>query len=148
MREEILKQFFLGHTGGPQLQEDLRDSVRQLDPVGSEILIEDMEDSFQVNRAHLITLCDAIANGYLQPDALMPIGFALQASDNFEWDDELMSEVIADWSCPEINYSLNTSTVEQFKRWLTGEESYPTKPTLGSRPQQNRLISMRRKSGG
>jgi hypothetical protein len=145
MREEILKQFFLGHIPGGQLQDDIRNSVRQLDPVVSEIQIEDMEGSFRVNRAHLIALCDAVADGSLEPDSLMPIGFALEASDTFEWDDDVMGELIADWSCPEINYPLNTTTVEQFKRWLTGEESYAERPALSSQQRRGRLISERRK---
>lgn len=145
MREEVLKQFFLGEIQDAQLQEDVQNSVRQLDDIVSEIQIKDMQGAFQVEREHLVALCDAVARGSLQPDALMPIGFALDASDSFEWHDDLMSEVIADWSCPELNYPLTTSTVETFKRWLSGEEPYPERPTLDRTQPQGRLISVRKK---
>jgi hypothetical protein len=145
MREEVLKQFFLGNIHGAQLQEDLRNTVRQLDSLVSDVRIEDMKASFQVRREHLIALCDAVADGSLQPDSLEPMGFALMASDAFEWEDELMSEIIADWSSPEINYPLNLSTVEQFKRWLTGKEPYPERPMSNRSQPQDRLISLTRK---
>ena len=148
MREEILKQFFLGQIQRPQLWADVRYSVRQLNPLDSDVEINDMEGSFQVCRLHLITLCDAIADASLPSEALVPIGFALMASDTFEWDDEVISEVIADWSCPEVNYPLNTATVERCKRWLTGEEPLPRRPALETRQQQNHPISVRRKRGG
>jgi hypothetical protein len=145
MREERLKQFFLGEIQGAELHRDLYDTVRQLDSVVSEIRIEDMQGSFQVRREHLIALCDAVADGSLQPDSLEPIGFALMSSDAFEWEDGLMSDVIADWSCPEVNYPLNLSTVAQFKRWLTDEEPYPDRLPLSKNRPQGRLITLTRK---
>jgi hypothetical protein len=69
--------------------------------------------------------------GDLPADALHTIGFALEASDRFQWDgdeDEVLANVIADWSCPEINYPLTVENVHRFRAWLTRTEPYPAKP--------------------
>ena len=44
-------------------------------------------------------------------------------------DGELVAEVVADWSCPEINYALTLENVQRFRNWLNGEESYSCRPT-------------------
>jgi hypothetical protein len=41
------------------------------------------------------------------------------ASDAFWWDDEVISEVVADWSAPEVNYPLTAETLNA-RGWLTG----------------------------
>jgi len=47
-------------------------------------------------------------------EELSTIGFALAASDNFEWDvEDLGGEIIYDWSCPEVNYPLTLNKCEK-----------------------------------
>ena len=99
----------------------------------SVVSIEDMEDEFTVTAAMLVRLCDVVLQGELEPDALHSIGFALMASDAFCWDgdeDDVLANVIGDWSCPEVNYPLTLENVKRFRSWLTRSEAYPQKPTL------------------
>src|SRR5438094_5779953 len=87
-------------------------------PPRSRVRIEDMDESFTVTRPMLISLCDAVVAGSLPPQELRTIGFALESSDKFEWDgdaDELVADVIADWSCPEINYPLTVENGLDFE---------------------------------
>jgi hypothetical protein len=61
-------------------------------------------------------------DGDLEPGALATIGFVLMASDRFTWDGEqVLGDVIADWSCPETNYPLTLENVRLFRAWLLEE---------------------------
>jgi hypothetical protein len=107
-----------------------------------------MGAEFNVTRPMLVSLTDAVLAGLLPPDALATIGFALEASDKFVWDgdsDELVASVIADWSCPEVNYPLTLENIARFRAWLTGDEPYPERPTTATK-DGGRLVSVREKS--
>ena len=93
-----------------------------------------------------IKLCDAVLAGELPAEALRTIGFALQASDKFYWDgdeDEVLASVIADWSCPEVNYPLTLENVARFRVWLMRVEPYPEKPQ--KELKGGRIISVHQK---
>jgi hypothetical protein len=142
LKEAILAQFFEGAISGAVLANDLAGSEEHASPLQSTVTIEDMQEEFVVSREMAIRLCDAVLNNQLPPDSLATIGFALMASDSFVWDgDDLLGEVISDWSCPEINYDLTLANVERFRRWLLGVEEYPTRPTLPHDSTESRLIS-------
>ncbi|HEY6302437.1 MAG TPA: hypothetical protein VIX14_05170 [Terriglobales bacterium] len=101
-----------------------------------------MNKDFAVTADMAVRLCDAVLRGQLSPAALQAIGFALMASDKFGWDgdDEV---VMADWSCPEVNYPLTFDNVQRFRAWLMRTETYPTKPPLTS--DRGDLISVTEK---
>ena len=103
MREITLKRFFLDEVNADVLAEDVCGSVARLDGVASSVQIEDMQEPFQLQREHVIRLSDAASSRTLPPESLSAIAFALMASDAFWWDDYVIAEVVADWSCPEIN---------------------------------------------
>ena len=104
MREETLKRFFISEVSAPELARDVSGAMVLVDGVDSIVKIEDMTESFEVERVHLIELCDAVLSGAFTADMLVPLAFVLLASDTFEWDDDIISEVLSDWSCPEINF--------------------------------------------
>jgi hypothetical protein len=79
--------------------------------ISSTIQIEDMQEQFELHREHIIHLCDAALSKRLPPESLNAVVFALMASDAFWWDDEVISEVVADCSAPEINYPLTSETL-------------------------------------
>ena len=143
MREIVLRDFFLGRTTALELGRDLLGSTKKVGPISFVIEIEDMEDEFAVTREMLVSLCDTVLSGQLPPQDLSAIGFALLASDSFIWDAEnVMGDIIHDWSCPEINYPLTLDNVERFKNWLLELEPYPTKHRLVSPSKKpERLIS-------
>src|SRR5438132_7695475 len=118
VREEVLRRFFQGEATASELAKDVADSTKPLSDTASRVRIEDMDESFTVTRPMLISLCDAVVAGSLPPQELRTIGFALESSDKFEWDgdaDELVADVIADWSCPEINYPLTVENGLDFE---------------------------------
>jgi len=148
MREEMIKKFFEGRVGAAELAADIAGSTRTVGGVVSYQRVEEMDSEFRVNRAMLVALCDAVLAGGLAPEFLHEIGFALVSSDRFVWDaddDELVSDVISDWSCPEVNYVLTVDNVRRCKAWLNNEEPYPVKKvSLGK--GLDRVISIRHRT--
>ncbi len=132
MREQKLRDFFEGKASAAELARDVRGST-STSGILSKVSIEDMAESFTVSSAMAMRLCDAVLSGDLPAADLRTIGFALRASDKFEWDgdeDDVLAEVISDWSAPEINYPLTTENVRRFRAWLAREEPYPARPPL------------------
>jgi hypothetical protein len=145
MREEVLAGFFAGTVGAAQHAADLAGAEEGVSDVESLIKIKDMRAELAVTREMAIRLCDAVLGKQLPPSALAAIGFALIASDHFVWDgDDVLGEVIWDWSCPEVNYALNLENVKRFRSWLTGEGAYPARSNVGPSPG-SKVISVRRK---
>jgi hypothetical protein len=133
MRERVLRDFFEDKATVAELAQDVANSISQKSQKVSVVSIEDMDDEFTVTAAMLVRLCDVVLQGELEPDALHSIGFALMASDAFCWDgdeDDVLANVIGDWSCPEVNYPLTPENVKRFRAWLTRCEAYPQKPAL------------------
>jgi len=145
MRELVLKRFISGEVAVGAFLGDLRGAVTRLDSIESTIEIEDMQESFPLSRHHLVMLCDAALSKTFSPDDLTTIAFALMASDRFEWDDEIVSEVLSDWACPEVNFDINASTLVMHRSWLTGDAIPPSRPAVSATPDLGRLVSVRRK---
>lgn len=89
-----------------------------------------MKGEFEVRAEFLVRLCDDVLAGRIEPWKLQPIAFCLAASDTFWWDGETpnggrVAEAVFDWSSPEINFALTSTTVARFRhRLLTGEDTF------------------------
>jgi len=119
--EHVLRDFFKDKPTASELARDVAGSISRKSQQTSVVSIEDMDDEFTVTAAMLVRLCDVVLQGKLEPDALHAIGFALMASDAFRWDaddDDVLGNIIADWSCPEVNYRLTLANGRRFCAWL------------------------------
>jgi hypothetical protein len=143
MRESVLRGFISGEVAINDLVRDLRGSVTQVSSIESAVEIEDMPESFLLARQHVMMLCDAALSKTLTSEDLTTVAFALMASDHFEWEDEILSEVLSDWSCPEVNFPLDESTLRMHRSWLAGD-AHPS-ARMGVASNNGRLISVRRK---
>jgi hypothetical protein len=147
MREEELRRYFVGEASVSQLARDLNGSVVKIDDLQSEIRIADMRGSFSLQRDHVIKLGEAFLDCALTPEALTTIGFALQASDAFEWEDDVISEVLSDWSAPEVNFELNAETLNMHRDWLLCFGEPPVRNSVDPLNRiQGRLNSRRTKT--
>ena len=147
MREEELRRYFMGEASVSQLAKDISGSVVKVDDLQSEIRIADMRGSFSLQRDHVIKLCEAFLDCALTPEALATIGFALQASDAFEWEDDVISEVLSDWSAPEVNFELNAETLNMHRDWLLGFGEPPVRDSVDPLNRiQGRVVSVRIKT--
>lgn len=134
MDEQVLRDFFVGTISGKDLAASVRGSVSHPSENVSLVHIDDMRGEFTVTREMAVKLCDSVLIGGLPACDLETIGFALMASDHFGWDeDDLLANVIGDWSCPEINYPLTLDNIARFRQWLLEVEPYPEKPKPRSR---------------
>jgi hypothetical protein len=146
MREKVLRDFFEGKSSAAQLERDVAGSTKTSGPKTTVVSIEDMGTDFVVTTDMAVRLCDAVLNGELMPGALQTIGFALMASDKFQWsadEDEVLANIIADWSCPEVNYPLTVENVQRARAWLMRTDTYPAKPPLTS--AEGKVISVTQK---
>jgi hypothetical protein len=142
MREIVLRNFFSGRATALELARDVLGSTKKMGPISFVVEIEDMGEEFLVTRPMLVLLCDAVLSGQLPPQELSAIGFALVASESFTWNTEdVIGDVIHDWSCPEINYQLTLENVQRFKNWLLQLEPYPAKPQLEPTSTRGGLLS-------
>jgi hypothetical protein len=145
MREEELRRYFMGEVSVSQLAKDISGSVVKVDDVRSEIRIADMQGSFSLQRDHVIRLCEAFLERALTPEALTTVAFALQASDAFEWEDEVISEVLSDWSAPEVNFELNAETLNMHRDWLLGFGEPPVRNSIDP-STEFKVVSVRTKT--
>lgn len=147
MRQQVLAAFFAGAASAAELATDLAGAEERVSNIESLIKIKDMQSELVVTREMALRLCDAVLGNELPPTALATLGFALLASDYFVWDgDDVLGEIIADWSCPEVNYALNLENVRRCRAWLAGEEAYPGRSNAVP-PPGSRVVSIRRKRG-
>jgi hypothetical protein len=147
IQENTIRRFFIGGLPPEALAIEASYSVAKIGGVDSEVMIEDMEEDFKVTRIHVLKLCDAGITHHLSAKALNAVAFALLASDRFELDsdDEVMMEVLNEWSAPEVNYPLTSQTLLMHRRWLSGEPLPPAKRSAAALGSNGRLISRRRK---
>jgi hypothetical protein len=143
MRESALRGFFSGEIPIDGLKNDLWGSVTQVNSIASSVQIIDMPESFLVSRQHVMMLCDAALSKKLTSEDLTTVAFALMASDHFEWEDEIISEVLSDWSSPEVSFPLDESTLTMHRSWLEGNTHPPLR--IGVASGNGHLISVRKK---
>lgn len=145
MREETIAAFLVGQMDAAPLNSEALQSIRRHDEVRTAIAITDMHRPFALSRVHVIRLCDAAIEGSIEEDALNAIAFALIATDHFEWEDDIIAEVLADWSAPEINYPLTPATISMHRSWLAGEANPPKMASLSKNRAEGKLVSQRLK---
>ncbi len=124
MKEEILHKYFKGQVTDNELVEDLKGSQERTGYDTINVYIESIaEGGFQVKTKHLEKLCDAFLNKIINSENLNTIGFALMASDFFEWDTntksgKIIGEVISDWDNTSIGYEITDKNVWHWQRYL------------------------------
>jgi hypothetical protein len=145
MKEDTIRSFLGGETSANQLSDEVARSITRFDAVSCNVAIEDMQRDFGLTRAHVLSLCDAGIAGELNQEVMSTIAFALLASDRFEWDDDVISETLYDWSAPEINLPLERDTLKMHRSWLLGLEEPAPKPPLDPIKRRGRLVLLRQK---
>jgi len=130
MKEAVLKNFFLGNTSVEDLAEDCSESTERRSMDSRSVFVEDMTEEFHIKPPHLISVCDAFLKEKINEENIEVIGFALMASDAFTWDSKTeegnrIEETANCWASPEINYTINKTTMKKFAILLkTGENLF------------------------
>jgi len=122
MKETILKDFFEEKINDHVLMSDLMYTTSSMGDI-TQFWIEDMPSVFRVTPSHLVKVCDSALSGNLQPGHLKVIGFCLQASETFEWDENTdeggrVADMVSFISSQENNDELNTTNLMMLKELL------------------------------
>jgi hypothetical protein len=141
MNESTIVAFLAGEIDAGRLASEVRNSERRVDSITTAVAVAEMKSDFDITRPMALRFCDAVSNGTLQGDVLRTVAFVIISSDHLTWrDDELLGEIISDWSCPEVNYALTPENMARFRKWLEGTESYPSK-TASVETERGTLVS-------
>jgi len=147
LSEDTVRRYLVGEVPIEVLAVELSSAVIRKSSIETEIMIDDMQDDFNLTRNHVLKLCDAAIENRISASGLNTVAFAIIASERFQLDgdDEPMMEVLYDWSAPEINFPLTPANLKMHRRWLTGEAQPPKREWSISERQKRRLVSMPRK---
>jgi len=124
LNERTLAAFLCGDIDVAVLSREVSSATEQVNATQTNVHVRNMSEPFIVSSAMLIRLCDAALALHISPTALRSIAFAIIVSESFEWAEDLVGEVLHDWSAPEVNYELNEANLRQFRSWLAYEQPY------------------------
>jgi hypothetical protein len=118
MKEQVLIDYLQYKIPVEDLAADLKGSQKHTSHDTTSVYIAQLEEEteFEINREHLIRLCNEVLDGKLTFEDLNTIAFALFTSEhlNREENDDIMEEVLFAWDNPEIGFPL---TIDNMKKW-------------------------------
>ena len=119
MTEQKLKDYFENKITIDELKSNVKNSQTKTGFDTTSVYIEQIkEGEFEVQKEHLIKLCDAFIAKKIDNEDLNTIAFSLIASEYFDWNGDEMSNVIFDWDNPIIGYDINLKNVQLWKDYL------------------------------
>lgn len=122
IREIVLRHYFNGEAELTELCTALTTATEHR----FHYQFMDMDTLYPVSRADLLMLCEAVAQGELEPTLLAPIGEWLVRSEQFELpEDEVMTEVCYRWMEAEVDFPLHAANVALCAQWLRDEVPLP-----------------------
>ncbi|HUI64113.1 MAG TPA: hypothetical protein VL126_04675, partial [Bacteroidota bacterium] len=86
MKADTLKAFFEKRIPASALSEGADGRGERIPCNGTGVLADDLKEDFVVETGHLISLCDAVLAGTIQPCQLEQIASILVESERFLWD--------------------------------------------------------------
>ena len=158
MNESCIRDFLEGRLSASELNRIVRQACEVVAPAHERFAVTDLDTDYTFTRVHALRLVAAAIEGALTPEVLSHVAFLLIASDriSFASDDDLLLEVIHDWSAPEINHVLTPETLTWFQRVLREGVPYPARsapspessPTLPIRAVERHPGPPRNPNGG
>ena len=119
MTEQKLKEYFENKITIDELKSDVKNSQTKIGFDTTNVYIKQIDEGeFEVQKEHLIKLCDDFIAQKLDSEDLNTIAFSLIASEYFDWNGDEMSNVIFDWDNPIIGYDINLKNVQLWKDYL------------------------------
>lgn len=128
MNETTITEVLQGQRPAPDLNAEALNSIERVDSVRERIHVVPLGRPFEVSREMLLRLCDAALAGEVEAIALRATAFAIVTSDDLSWSEDLVGEILQDWSSPEVNLPLGNENLRRFREWLALEQPYPEKP--------------------
>ena len=119
MTEQKLKEYFENKITIDELKSNVKNSQTKTGFDTTSVYIKQIDEGeFEVQKEHLIKLCDDFIAHKLDSEDLNTIASSLIASEYFDWNGDEMSNVIFDWDNPIIGYDINLKNVQLWKDYL------------------------------
>lgn len=71
-----------------------------------------------ITRQHLIDLCDQFLSNEIGKKEIEDFAWQAITSDEMDWDDDLISDILFEWDNEEINFEINHHNMELLKKRL------------------------------
>ena len=131
MTEQNLKKYFENKITVQELKSDVKNSQTKTGFDTTSVYIKQLNDGeFEIQKEHLIKLCEDFIAQKLDAEDLNTIAFSLFSSEYFDWNGDEMSNVIFDWDNPIIGYDINLKNVQLWKNYLENGIYNPDKNEL------------------
>ena len=75
-----------------------------------------------MSRSDLIAKCDQCLNGKIQEKDFEDYAWNLITEEHFDWDDDVISDIIYQWDSPEINFPITKQNIGLWKHQLETDE--------------------------
>ena len=82
-----------------------------------------MSQEIKISRNDIISKCDQYLNGEINKVDLENYAWDLIAEDCYEWEDDIISDIVFQWDNQTINYPINKINIGLWKRQLETEEN-------------------------
>lgn len=81
-----------------------------------------MNQEIKILRSDLIAKCDQYLNDQIKEKDFEDYAWNLITEKHFDWDDDVISDIIYQWDSPEINFPITKTNIKLWKHQLeTGE---------------------------
>ena len=82
-----------------------------------------MNEETKIFRSDLITKCDKYLNGEIKEKDFEDYAWNLITEEHFDWDDDVISDIIYQWDSPEINFPITKTNIRLWKNQLETDEN-------------------------
>ena len=82
-----------------------------------------MSQEIKILRSDLISKCDQYLNGEIEKSDLENHGWNLWTEEHFDWDDNVISDIVFQWSNPLINFPITKTNIKLWKHQLETNEN-------------------------
>ena len=139
--EATLREFFEGRLSASELDSVWASAFKE-EPRSDGTMVRRLEtksvgEPFSLRPEHMLALIDAVQAGALGLPALDAICFALEASDEFEWDTDTpegkrVARSLFWLGSPEVNYPLTPVVVQKIRHFVvSGMETFTREDLKG-----------------
>ena len=81
-----------------------------------------MKQETKISRSDLIAKCDQYLNREIQEKDFEDYACNLITEEHFDWDDDVISDIIYQWDSPELNFPINKKNIQLYKHLLETDE--------------------------
>ena len=82
-----------------------------------------MNQEIKILRSDLVAKCDQYLNGEIKEKDFEDYAWNLITEEHFDWNDDVISDIIYQWDSPEINFPITKTNIRLWKHQLETNEN-------------------------